>query len=58
MKELKQFYMPQVPLNKNKKKNTNRKMNSDLSNIVLYSTTSKVALNLSSYLVYVTLSKK
>ena len=41
MKELKQFYMPQVALNKNKKKNTNRKMNSDLSNIVLYSTTSK-----------------
>ena len=55
MNELKQFYMPQVAY---KKKNTNRKMNSDLSNIVFYSTASKIALNLSSYLIYVTLSKK
>lgn len=58
MNELKQFYMPQVALNKYKKKNTNSEMNSDLSNIVLYSTASKIALNLSSYLIYVTLFKK
>lgn len=47
-----------MAVNKHRKQNPNRKMDADLSNTVLDSDISKIASNLSLYLICVTLSKR